>query len=72
MSNVPGYENTDPNVLAKQAEQDLNSFEAKQGHHGPGHAGKGAGESSKFPHFQGFDILQVAEAGHHSKRIRCR
>lgn len=47
MSNVPGYENTDPKVLAKQAEQDLNSYEAKQGHYASGHAGKGASESSK-------------------------
>ena len=46
MSNVPGYENTDPNELARQAEQDLNSHEAKQGHHGPGHAGVGASDSS--------------------------
>ncbi|KAL9054153.1 MAG: hypothetical protein Q9162_004336 [Coniocarpon cinnabarinum] len=43
---VPGYENTDPNTIAKQAEQDLNSYEAKQGHHGPGHAGVGASDTT--------------------------
>ncbi|KAI9653942.1 MAG: hypothetical protein M1831_005627 [Alyxoria varia] len=38
--------NQDPNVIAKQAEQDLNTFESKQGHYTPGHAGKGPSDST--------------------------
>lgn len=39
----------DPMVIAKQAEQDLNSYDAKQGHHKPGHAGVGPSDSSELP-----------------------